>query len=334
MVPPPPGEVTLNDAAMIGAGDLTAVGTVSDQAGSITEYGPIAADGFTLTNLSRADFSFISWSSGWAEVHTVDNTAQYYDGQDVLIVPTDGIVASGQPYVNVASAADTIDLKRADGAAFSLESIDIGPTGDYPTFAVFTGTTAAGQTIKETVELDLSAKRPFAAGRTDRLQRCDGRQVYGAFWQWGDPTSIEFDNIVVGSAMPPPPPPAPTPLSAPVTLNDAAMVNAGELPLVSIDDNVFSQSSSYDYGPITASGFAITNLDRSDLPFLQAIRTLRTSTAISTTARTIWPFPSDDSVAPSTVSVRRQDGSAFAIQSISWIRRSPKPPQQPLLARA
>ncbi len=318
VVPPPPGEVTLNDAAMIGAGDLTAVGTVSDQAGSITEYGPIAADGFTLTNLSRADFLFISWSSGWAEVHTVDNTAQYYDGQDVLIVPTDGIVASGQPYVNVASApADTIDLKRADGAAFSLVSIDIGPTGDYPTFAVFTGTTAAGQTIKETVELNLPQNSPLQPVALTGFNDVTDVKFTEHFGNGGDPTSIEFDNIVVGSAMPPPPPPAPTPLSAPVTLNDAAMVNAGELPLVSIDDNVFSQSSYYDYGPITASGFAITNLDRSDFAFSSSDSNFANVNGYFYDGPDVLTIPvGQDSVAPSTVSVRRQDGSAFAIQSI------------------
>ena len=164
VVPPPPGEVTLNDAAMIGADDLSAMGTISAPTGAATEYGPISVDGFTFTDLNRPSFSFITWNSAWTIVHNVSNVAEYYDGPDVLIVPTDGIIAPGSSsgYNPVASAvADTIDLKRADGAAFSLVSIDIGPTGDYPTSAVFTGTTAGGQTIKETVELNLLQNSPL-----------------------------------------------------------------------------------------------------------------------------------------------------------------------------
>ena len=318
-MPPPPGEVTLNDAVMIGASDLKAVGTVSDQAGSITEYGPIAADGFTLTDLSRTGFSFITWSSGWALVHTVDGTAEYYDGQDVLIVPTNGIVAVGQPYVNVASApADTIDLKRTDGTAFSLVSIDIGPTGDYPTSAVFTGTTAAGQTITETVELNLPQNSPLQPVALTGFNDVTDVKFTENRNDGGDPTSIEFDNIVVGSATPPPSPTAPSPLLAPVTLDDAAMVNAGELPLVSTDDNVFNQSAAYDYGPIVANGFTITNLDRSDFAF---------SSYDSNFAAVDGYFYDGPDVLTIPVGQRprcpvdcetfgRQDGSAFAIQSI------------------
>ena len=62
---------------------------------------------------------------------------------NTLIVPTDGLTAlnplpGGAPYAQ----ADTIDLKRQDGAAFSLTSIQLDATGHYPTFAQFTGTTA------------------------------------------------------------------------------------------------------------------------------------------------------------------------------------------------
>jgi hypothetical protein len=244
VVPPPPGEVTLDDATMIGAGDLSVVGTVTVSNESLTEYGAINADGFSLTNLSRTGFAFVSWNSAWAFAHNVDNISEYFDGQDVLIVPTNGIVADGPLFTNVASAlADMIDLRQTNGAAFSLVSIDIGPTGDAPTSAVFTGTTASGQTITDTVELNLpenSALQPVAlTGFNDVTDvkftenRDDG----------GDPTSIAFDNIVVGDATPPPSPPATAPLLAPVTLDDAAMVSAGALPLVSSDQNVLSQSA-------------------------------------------------------------------------------------------
>src|SRR5580658_7236922 len=103
VVPPPPGEVTLDDATMIGAGDLSVVGTVTVSNESLTEYGAINADGFSLTNLSRTGFAFVSWNSAWAFAHNVDNISEYFDGQDVLIVPTNGIVADGPLFTNVAS---------------------------------------------------------------------------------------------------------------------------------------------------------------------------------------------------------------------------------------
>lgn len=83
----------------------------------------------------------------------------------------------------------------------------------------------------------------------------------------GDPTSIEFDNIVLGTAAPAPTPPTVTPFLTPVTLDDAALISSGQLPLVSSDQNVFSKSSFYEYGSIAANGFTITNLDRSDFAF-------------------------------------------------------------------
>src|SRR5262249_27914696 len=189
--------------------------------------------------------------------HEVQNVSEYYDGQNVLIVPTNGIIAPGGAGFNsVAPAtADTIDLRRADGSAFSLTSIDIGPTGDYPTSAVFTGTTASGQTIVQTVELNLpqnSTLQPVALTGFNNVTDVKFTERWGSS---GDPTSVEFDNIVVGNATPPPSPPAASPLTTPMTLNDASMFAAGDLPLLSSDINVFSQSTSFNFGNITANGF-------------------------------------------------------------------------------
>src|SRR5262249_14115076 len=64
VVPPPPGQVTLSDAAMINAHALSVVGSVQDaSAGTLTEYGNVSFDGFQLTNKSRSGFSFVTWNA-------------------------------------------------------------------------------------------------------------------------------------------------------------------------------------------------------------------------------------------------------------------------------
>ena len=318
VVPPPPDEVTLNDASMIGADDLASVGTVSDSAGSITEYGPIASDGFTLSNLSRATFSFITWNSGWTAVHDVDNTDEYFDGQDTLVIPTSGIVALGQENTNVTSApADTIDLKRADGTAFSLVSIDIGPTGDYPTSAVFTGLTADGQPITETFELNLPENSSLRSVALTGFNDVTDVQFTENRDDGGDPTSIEFDNIVVGNATPPSPPPPETPLLRPITLDDATTVSAGDAPLLSTDSNVFTQSTTYEYGPITADGFTITNIDRSDYAFFSSDSNSAAVFGYFYDGPDVLALPIGQmSLTPARIVIQRQNGSAFGVSSI------------------
>jgi hypothetical protein len=61
---PPPGQVRLNDAAMLNAHQVAQLGSVTVGAETLTEYGPINANGFTLSNLNRSGFSFISWICG------------------------------------------------------------------------------------------------------------------------------------------------------------------------------------------------------------------------------------------------------------------------------
>ena len=134
VIPPPPGEVTLNDAAMIAASDLVPVGSVSAPSGTaysgtVTEYGgPIFADGFTLTNISRSAYSLISWGFLVGIYPRRWRPREYYDGPNVLIVPTNFLTESPSQLGQVNPAiADTIDLKRTDGAAFDSFPSMLGP---------------------------------------------------------------------------------------------------------------------------------------------------------------------------------------------------------------
>ena len=333
VVPPPPGEVTLNDATMIGAGDLAPVGSVSapsgtPYAGTVTEYGgPITADGFTLTDLSRSAYSFISWNYSWAFTHDVGGVGEYYDGDHVLIVPTNFLTESPSQLGHLdPTVADTIDLKRADGTAFSLVSIDVGPTGNYPTSAVFTGTTAAGQTITETVELNLPQNSPLQPVALTGFNDVTDVKFTERFSGSGDPTSIEFDNIVVGSATPAPSTPAVTPLLAPVTLDDATMVNAGDLSLVSTDTNIFTKGVTYEYGPITADGFTITNLDRSDFNFSSYNSSFAALNDDSYNGPGVLTVPIGQNFTPACIEIQRQDGGAFGIDSIALDTQLPTNP--------
>jgi Tryptophan-rich Synechocystis species C-terminal domain/Cadherin-like/Bacterial Ig-like domain len=324
VVPPPPGEVTLNDAAMFAAGDLVKVGLVTAPpgtayGGTVTEYGgPITADGFTLTNVSRSAYSFITWDSTWAATHDVGGPGEYYDGADTLIVPTDFLTQSPPQLGQLEDAvADTIDLKRADGSAFSLASIDIGPTADLPTIAVFTGTTASGQTISETVELTLPENSPLQPVALTGFNDVTDVKFTERIGSNGDPTSIEFDNIVLGNSIPPSSAPAPAAFTAPVALDDATIVNAGELPLVSTLDNVFNKSAETEYGDVAADGFTITNLDRSDFAFSSFDSNFASVNGYFYDGPDVFMEPLGQATfTPSRIEIQRQDGSAFGIQSI------------------
>ncbi|HEX4052940.1 MAG TPA: Ig-like domain-containing protein, partial [Tepidisphaeraceae bacterium] len=268
IVPPPPGEVTLNDATMIAAGDLSIVSTVTDAGGNtLTEYGSITADGFSLTDTSRSAVSFITWDSGWAIVHNVQNVSEYYDGPDVLIVPSDGIIAPGSATgFNPVSPSipDTIDLKRTDGSAFSLASIDIGPTGDSTDYAVFTGTTASGGTAEEVVNLNLSQNSPLQPIVLTGFNDVTDVKFTEHSSNSGDVTSIQFDNIVLGTAVPPPAPPPPASLTSPITLDDPTLVASGAAPLLETQYSPSAKATFYDLGSISTDGFTIANIDKSN----------------------------------------------------------------------
>jgi len=319
VVTPPPGQVTLNDTAMINAHAMSVVGTIHDSyTGVITEYGSASYGGYQLTNQSRSGFSFVTWNQAWTVTHQV-NTDEYYDGQNVLIVPTDGIVAPGvaSGFNPVPSAvADTIDLRRADGAAFSLVSIDIGPTGNYPTSAIFTGTTAGGETIVQTIELILaqnSTIQPVAlTGFGDVIDVKFTERYSGN----GDPTSVQFDNIVVGN---PTVPQSPTgaPFTAAMTLDDASIVAAGQVTLKSSDINVGRNMTYRNYGPIAANGFTISNLDRTDFAFTSIDSNFASVNHYFYDGPDVFSVPFGSSGNPSRVLIQRPDGVAFGITSIA-----------------
>jgi hypothetical protein len=318
VAPSPPGEVTLSDSAMIADGDASVVGTVTGSANeTLTEYGPISSQGFTLTDLSRSAFSFVSWSSDWASLHDVNGVDEYYDGASTLIVPSDGIVALGSGNTEVQpSIADTIDLEQANGAPFSLVSIDIGPTGDAATSAVFTGTTANGQTITETFNLSLpenSALQPVALTGFNDVTDVKFTEDQS---EYGDPTSVEFDNIVLGNAEPPPPPPTPTPLTAPVTLDDATLVQDGAAPLVSSYVSVQTEGNYSDFGAINYDGFSVTNLSRSDYSFISNDSKWDAIEGYFYNGSDTFNIPFDESGANSIIQIERNDGGAFSIDSI------------------
>src|SRR5581483_3301028 len=207
-------------------------------------------------------------------------------------------------------------LKRTDGSAFSLTSIDLGPTADYPTSAVFTGTTADGKTITETFELNLpenSALQPVALTGFNDVTDVTFTEGFNGN---PSPTSIEFDNIVVGDASPPPSPP-PASLLAEIKLDDAAMISTGELPLQSTDVNVFRQTAFSNYGPITAGGFTITNLDRSDFSFSSYDSNYASVFGYFYDGPAVLEEPfSQATFAPSRIDIHRQDGNTFRIESI------------------
>jgi hypothetical protein len=131
----------------------------------------------------------------------------------------------------------------------------------------------------------------------------------------GDPTSVEFDNIVVGSATASASPPAPASLLAPVTLDDASMVNAEDLPLISTNNNVFTKSAVSDYGAIAADGFTITNLDRTDFAFYSYDSNVASIDGYFYDGPDVLADPFGRS-APSRIEFQRQDGGAFGVVSI------------------
>jgi len=318
VVPPPPDQVTLNDAAMIAAGDLSVAGTVSGQGGTLTEYGPITAEGFSLTDQSRSGFAFVNWDPTWAFTHDVDAVSEYYGGSPILIVPTNGIIAGTGPINQVASAvADTIDLKRSNGSAFSLVSIDIGPTGNSPAFAVFTGTTATGKTISETFELNLPENSPLQPVALTGFNDVTDVKFTERLSSTGDPVSVAFDNIVLGDATPPPSPPVSGPLTSPITLDDATMEASGAAALVSSDDNVFSKSTITEYGPISVDGFTIGNIDRSDFSFNSWDSNFAHVFGYFYDGPGVLVLPAAPSTAISRIQIQRQDGTAFGISSIA-----------------
>lgn len=316
---PPAGQVTLNDTTMINAHAMSVIGTVHDSGGgTLTEYGSATFGGYQLTNQSRSGFSFVTWDAAWSHMHQAGNTDEYYDGQNVLIVPTNGIIAPGGAGFNpVASAvADTIDLKRTDGAAFSLVSIDVGPTGNAPTFGVFTGTTASGQTIVQTVELVLAQNSTVQPVALTGFNDVTDVKFTESFSGNGDPTSVQFDNIVVGN---PTVPQAPTtaPFTASVTLDDASIVAAGQVTLKSSDINVGRNMSYRYYGPAAVNGFAITNLDRTDFALFSFDSNFASVNGDFYDGPDVFIAPFGNTGNPSRIQIQRPDGVAFGITSIA-----------------
>ena len=319
VIPPPAGEVVLNDASMVTAHDLSQTGVVSGQTGTLTEYGPITADGFTLTNVGRASFAFVTWDSIWAFQHTVNGLSENYDGADTLIVPTNGLIATGSGGINPVSAApaDTIDLRRSDGSAFSLVSVDLAPTAaEYPTSAVFTGTTASGATITNSITLDTRQGVSLETVALTGFNDVTDVRFTEQFAAGGDPTSIAFDNLVLGAAAPAPAPPPATPFIAPITLDDNDIIPAGEALLIKTATNLFNGGTISYYGPITADGFTISNLDRTDFAFDIDDSKNDATFGYFYDGPNVLITPSATSAAPSRIQIARTDGSAFGIQSV------------------
>ncbi len=131
----------LGDNAMWNAGNFQLLNTFTNGGGdpppTLYYYGPIAASGFTLTNLSRSDFSFTSWDSNWASTF-----GYFYDGLRVLDVPQGP------------NGASTIRLEKQDETPFSAKAIDLDTNFAETVSVTFTGLKFDNTTVTQTFNLD------------------------------------------------------------------------------------------------------------------------------------------------------------------------------------
>ena len=135
--------VTMVGDALVSSGATSLLNTYTDVSpGVLSYYGPITVGGFTLTNITRDDFSFAAWDEDWATTR-----GYYYHGDHALSVP-----------INGSSLENTIRIVRPDGGSFSAQSIDLNSIfGAIPAVVVtFSGVKADGNVMTQSLQLDLT----------------------------------------------------------------------------------------------------------------------------------------------------------------------------------
>ena len=168
--------ITINDAAMWSAGQISIVGTWSLGDGAVTTYlGPIVSSGYLLQSGYSGPHNFQVTNSQWKS-----DTFEINDGTQIL-----STVWGEGPYAGTTG----LHITRQDGQPFSLISIDLDALepSDMGGLLNFTGQTTAGQTVALEPSLDNTAgMQKFKLSGFTNLQSLN---LVGP--------NFQFDNIVL-----------------------------------------------------------------------------------------------------------------------------------------